>query len=571
MRRSSRLAKKKKVNYGEEHMWEKAVRKAEKDRSKLERTKGKRKALKKEPKKIRIPKARFRKQVKRVKQEEVIYDDRDDEKLGEVPAPAGAYMPWEKPGWDPANENAGEDWNAFLEKPQQRVERIVTAKKSKRPQPVFTPIFLSKRRKQLLFMNPGEKPIMAATYALARGGPLPAWTTPFRWNLYLRGNELWFRDQHVDLPMALPDEKRVEVKALYFNPKEPSTIQPITDELRGKFANISRANVISVLRSLETYQRNFGRRIPPKIASRTMLRQPGILAIDMFFPSAQLGWWGKFNCLCCMDTWSRFCRVYALEHKDYESTKRALNSFLQEFASFGFLPRRILADKGTDLAPAKELMERYRLPRDQNDDMVLHSKTGQPVLIVEALNAQVQRRMQVFRTSKLTDDPSVILEDITDQLNNQKRPDRGNLTPLQLLSLNGEQRAQVNTLHRDRNFGGLETDLKPLRVGHTVRILLWDRKEQVKGGLGARFKGFAPKWSKRTHTILKRTALRRNPGVFTYHVGLGQEYYRHELLRIPKKVDRGVPQGYVHHEQQVVVPEEEDWDQFDDPPSEDSY
>ena len=53
MRRSSRLAKKKKVNYGEEHMWEKAVRKAEKDRSKLERTKGKRKALKKEPKKIR--------------------------------------------------------------------------------------------------------------------------------------------------------------------------------------------------------------------------------------------------------------------------------------------------------------------------------------------------------------------------------------------------------------------------------------------------------------------------------------------------------------------------------------
>ena len=274
--------------------------------------------------------------------------------------------------------------------------------------------------------------------------------------------------------------------------------------------------------------------------------------------------------MTCMDTWSRFCRVYALEHKDYETTKRALNMFLQEFASFGFLPRRILADKGTDLAPAEELMEQYRLGRDREADMVLHSKTGQPVLIVEALNAQVQRRMQVFRTSKLTDDPSVILEDITDQLNNQKRPDRGNLTPLQLLSLGKDERAQINELHRDRTFGGLETGLKPLRVGHNVRILLWDRKAQVKGGLGARFKGFAPKWSKRTYTVLKRRATSRNPGVYQYYVGREQVYYRHELLRIPKKVDKDVPQGYVRHEQHVVIPEEDEWDS-DDIPSEDSY
>ena len=322
---------------------------------------------------------------------------------------------------------------------------------------------------------------------------------------------------------------------------------------------------------LETYQRNFGRRLPPKIASRTLLRQPGILAIDMFFPSEQLGWWGRMSCLTCMDTWSRFCRVYALEHKDYESTKRAMNMFLTEFASFGFLPRRILADQGTDLAPAKELIERYRLPRDHNDPMVIHSKTGQPVLIVEALNAQVQRRMQVFRTSKLTDDPSVILEDITDQLNNQKRPERGNLTPLELLSLTGPERARINETARDKHLGGLDTGLKPLVVGNTVRVLLWDRKEQVKGGLGARFKGFAPKWSKRTHTVLRRVAMRRNPGVYTYNIGTGQNYYRHELLKIPRKTDRDVPQGYIDHPQHMVVPEDEDWGEQDDIPSEDSY
>ena len=541
MRRSSRIAKKKKVRYGEEYLWEKAVRKAEKERSAIEKKK-------KSKRRASVP---MRERSVRRAEGSVVPPRKEDVGNG------GGYMPWEEPGWDPANENAGENWNQFLEKPQERVSRIITAKKPQRPQPIFKPIPITKKRKHLLFMNPGDGPITEAIYALARGGMMPGWCTPFLRNLYEKGGSLYFDDGSIDLPLALQQEKREEIKALYFNPKEPSTIQPITDELYAKYANISRKNVTHVLRSLETYQRNFAARKPPKIASRTLLRQPGIIAVDMFFPSRQLGWWGNFNCLCCMDTWSRFCRVYALEHKDYESTKQAMNTFLQEFASFGFLPRRILADRGTDLAPAKELMERYRLARDGNDDLVLHTKTGQPVLIVEALNAQVQRRMQVFRTSKLTDDPSVILDDITDQINNQKRPDRGNLTPLQLLGLGPQERNQVNEMHRDRTFAGLETGLKPLKVGHTVRVLLWDRKAQVKGGLGAKFKGFAPKWSKRTYTVLRRTGLRRNPGVFTYNLGLEQEYYRHELLKIPRRVDKEVPEGYIHHEQHVVAPGEE--------------
>ena len=557
MRRSSRLAKKPKQRYGEDYLWEKAVRKAQKERVVIEKKKAKRKRKKLKGKPAQ--KVRF-------KPAQEVFDQDEDEKIGELPA---AYMPWEKPGWDPG-QDAGEDWNTALDKPQERVARIITAGKSKKPQPVFKTIPMGKAQRNLLFMNPGDKPIGEAIMALTRGGLMPEWTWPFRQYLYAKGGTLYFRDGHIDLPFALQQEKRDEVKSLYFNPKEPSTIQPITDDLRGKFCNISRRNVTHILRSLETYQRNFGRRLPPKIASRTMLRQPGILAIDMFFPSTQLGWWGKFSCLTCMDTWSRFCRCYALEHKNYESTSRALTMFLQEFASFGFPPRRILADKGTDLAPAKELMERYRLDRDGNAPMVLHSKTGQPVLIVEALNAQLQRRMQVFRTANLTDDPSVLLEDITDQINNQKRPERGNLTPLQLLGLNGQERAMINKQQKDK-LAGMETGLKPLKVGNRVRILLWDRKEQVKGGLGAKYKGFAPKWSKRTYTILKRAAMRRNPGVYTYNVGREQVYYRHELLKIPRQVDRDVPDGYVHHEQHVVVPSDEEWEDQDDIPSEDSY
>ena len=57
------------------------------------------------------------------------------------------------------------------------------------------------------------------------------------------------------------------------------------------------------------------------------------------------------------------------------------------------LPRRILSDKGSDMAAAKHAIEKYRQQSDGNKPMVLHTATGTPVLIVEGLNAQVQRRM----------------------------------------------------------------------------------------------------------------------------------------------------------------------------------
>ena len=80
---------------------------------------------------------------------------------------------------------------------------------------------------------------------------------------------------------------------------------------------------------------------------------------------------------------------------------------------------------------AKGLMEKYRQKKDGNSPMVLRSPTGTPILLVEAMNAQYQRRMQTFRTSAITNDPAAVLRDISDQLNNQPRPTRGNLTPLQ--------------------------------------------------------------------------------------------------------------------------------------------
>ena len=168
--------------------------------------------------------------------------------------------------------------------------------------------------------------------------------------------------------------------------------------------------------------------------------------------------------------------------------------------------------------------------------MVLRSVTGMPVAIVEAMNAQYQRRMQVFRTSKLIDDPADVLWAISEQLNNQRRPVRGNMTPLQLLFLSDKQRRVVNLTYKE-DFIKHVPGLKRLAVGDTVRILEMTRKDQLKFQ-----KQFAPKWSKRKYTVIRVTGLRRNPGVYKYSIGQAQTYYRHELLKIPRKTDSDVPE-----------------------------
>ena len=180
-----------------------------------------------------------------------------------------------------------------------------------------------------------------------------------------------------------------------------------------------------------------------------MYRKPGgIIAIDTFYPSKALhGWEGKYSVLCCVDAWSRFSRAYPCRGESADVMRQALSRFLTEFAGLGHLPRRIMADRGTELNVARGLMEKYRQPRDAGQPLVLRSPTGTPILLVEAMNAQYQRRMQTFRTSLLTNDPAAILRDISDQLNAQPRPARGNLTPLQLLALSAAQRQLVNDFY----------------------------------------------------------------------------------------------------------------------------
>ena len=128
--------------------------------------------------------------------------------------------------------------------------------------------------------------------------------------------------------------------------------------------------------------------------------------------------------------------LYAIETKKYKDVLEGMKDFLKKFAALGHMPRRILSDKG-DMAAATKAIEPYRQQKDGDKLMVLHTATGTPVLIVEGMNAQVQRRMAVFRTAQ-------ILHEIAVQINNEPRQARGGLTPLQLLSLDQAGRDEIN-------------------------------------------------------------------------------------------------------------------------------
>ena len=91
--------------------------------------------------------------------------------------------------------------------------------------------------------------------------------------------------------------------------------------------------------------------------------------------------------------------------------------------------------------------------------------------------------------------------------------------------------------------------LAPLFVNDTVRLLKMTRKEQEQN----KIKGFAPKWSKRLYTVLRKTKLRKNEFVFRYDIGLPDTYYRHELQQVRAgKVDKVVPNTYVRYKEVII-------------------
>ena len=422
----------------------------------------------------------------------------------------------------------------YLETPKERLARLERQQTKKKRTD-----FRSKKHRQLLFMNPGTTALDNCHKAFKLGLDLPEWAKPFEQQLSFNDKRLFFEQK----PMLTKEEKVKLVKTEYFDPKGFSTIIPIYDKFKKEYANMTRGDVSRALRSFETYQLNFRRRHPPKVLSRMNLKKPGVILLDTFFPSKKDGWREDLaGAVTCMDAWSRYVRAYAVERKTKKIVTRAIEKFLREFASMGHLPRIILCDKGSELKGAYEAIEKYRTKPGK---LVFHSTTGKPVNLVEQTQAQIQRRMAVFRTSGITDDFSAILDDICDSINSQKRPGRGDLTPIQLLALDKAGRDRVNMNSR---FGAPTPELnglRPLFVGSHVRVLMMTIKEQVTN----KTKGFQEKWSRDVYRVKRKTALQGNPNHYRYFLhGDSESYFRHELLWVPSVTDTSVIDSVTHQE-----------------------
>ena len=439
----------------------------------------------------------------------------------------------------------------WLESPEERAQRVEWLKERRAPNDPR-----SKEAKALGWLNPGDLKIEAARLWLEGKGDQPPWTENL--TLESRDGRLWFENR----PFLTKEEKHELVKKEYFDPKGFSTIVPIFQKLRGDYANLTRRDVTRALRALQTYQLNFRRRHPPKVMARMNLTRPGIIMADMFFPSKNDGWRGDLaGVVTVMDAYSRFVRAYAVERKTKKLVGKALSRFLQEFASKGHLPLLFLSDKGSELKGAKEAMEPYRR---HPGPLVRYSQTGKPVNLVEQTQAQIQRRMQVFRTAGITDDYSAILEPICDSINNQPRPGHGNKTPLELLKLTKAERKALNSRS---SFGTSTPDdrFKPLRVGDSVRTLQLTFKEQVSKST----KGFSEKWSRSVFLVEKKQALAGNPGQWRYWLwGSSEGYFRHELLKVPKETDTEVLDLVSHQEkalwEEIEGVDDDEWTPDDD-------
>ena len=434
-------------------------------------------------------------------------------------------------------ENRGvEYYNKYLPKEQQtapeRVDDLLSQGKNKRK--FYQKPERSSAIKEIRFLNPGNEKIYEAIVAIKQGSALPSWAIHFKDQLTVQGGKLYLQNRLI----LLKEQKHNLVKKSFFNPKLPSTPRDIYEKYENQYANLTRKDCINALKTIETYQLLFRRRRPPNITGRMRVNRPGVLAVDCFFPTELHGWKGKRCILACTDVWSRFVGAYVCRDKEKETVGLAFEQFLKDFVkASGVLPRRVLADKGSELKEIPRIMERFRRPADGNKPLVLNSLTGTPINFVEHVNAHFQRYAQIHQ-HQVDGNFDVLVKAISYQINNKPRKDKGNLSPLQLLQLGRNQRQTVNRNYIDRVPLGRD-NMTPINPGDRVRLLTLTRKEQV----DPKKKGFAEKWSREIYTVLKKNKIRKNAGFHNYYLtGLPKPRYRHELLKIPRELDSVVPQ-----------------------------
>ena len=384
------------------------------------------------------------------------------------------------------------------------------------------------------WLRPGIAKIdMAKQWLTKKSSIRPRWTQGFGDTLSMKGGRLLV----AGLPVMSDAELRRHIKKTYYTPRLPVTIEGVFDHLRLKIANASRKQVKSVLNTLQTYQLLKARRKPLKNEQTTMVLQPGRIGQDTFFPSKK-HWNGKvYPVTVLADQWSGYTKAFLMGSEKAAYSYHALKLFIQELQSdFGVRVHSLLTDKGSEMAYDSVLKNDF--PRIRH----MQSPTGNAVPFIEAKVKLIMSRMFVARTAfdsrALTQ--ADILDDVIIDINNMKRPTRGNLTPTQLLKVTPRMRMHINSAQK-RNVKIVSNrihGLPDIFKGDTVRLTIYTRKQQESYGIGVKW--FQPKWSIKVHVVIGARSVAN--GRLKYKVtGSSQGWWRWEMLKIDPDVDKEVP------------------------------
>ena len=371
-------------------------------------------------------------------------------------------------------------------------------------------------------MNPGPEKCEELYRHFGKGTERPLWSISFPFEFV--GNKVLLEGK------KLVVDKQKVIRGSYFDPRQPSTIEPMFHAFRTKYCNISKRNIRDGLMKIPTYQLVYRRSRPKDLKGVFNITQRGYVAFDLFFSSTK--WATKYPVLAIFDVWSRFCHITVLERKTKVLTHKAIELFLRELTSRGIRIIALLHDKGSEFQGLGPMAERYKARN-------IESATGKPILAIEALNSVIQRRLEPFLVSGITDDVAMLCKDVQYQLNRQPVRGKNNHTPVELISMREKEANSVFVTRRDPVFQN--DTLPPLEEGDYCRYLTWTRKEQVQVG---KKKGYEQKWSVTVHRVEKARAIKKDIRAYRYKItGVKVMFFRHELLKIPppEKHDNVVP------------------------------
>lgn len=380
---------------------------------------------------------------------------------------------------------------------------------------------VSKKIRHLMFTNPGEAKVEELYSHFRTGSERPLWSLMFDfvWNA-----------PHVKLEdLVLRRDKQKLVRETYFNSREPSTIEAMWYFFIKKYCNVSKRNIRDCLNKIEMYQIHKKRFHPKPVKGVFNITKQGYVTFDLFFTSNK--WDTKYPVLSQMDIWSRYVRITALANKTKKLVHSEIQSFLQELLSRGVKLRAMLHDKGSEFLGLDPMAKKFNMRN-------ITSPTGRPILSIEALNSQIERRLEPFMSSGVCDDVSMLVKNVQYQLNHrQPIRNKQNKLPIQLISMSENEVAGLLVKRRDPVFHN--DSLPAMKIGDWCRYLVWSRKTQESPAM---HKGYEEKYSRTKHQITSVRKSNKDSRIFRYKIsGINVSFWRHEIIKIPSETDTIVP------------------------------